>query len=245
VGRVEDGLLARYVACRDLTAREELVVRMRPIIRRLARRYRHSGYVEDLEQAAALGLTKALERFDPRFGTDLVRYAVPTMVGEMRRWLRDHSWAVRPPREAAETWLELVSASERLSATLGHAPTTDDLAEHLNLPSERVVAAMEARRGRWTVSLDAPVHVDADDRTVADQLGVEDEDLRRAFERAWLDELEAWLDPLERHVVDLYFEGDLSQREIAGRLGISQMKVCRVLRRAVERLRAADQAAAA
>ena len=80
---------------------------------------------------------------------------------------------------------------------------------------------------------------------MGDQLGVEDEDLRRAFERAWLDELEAWLDPLERDVVHLYFEGDLSQREIAARMGISQMKVCRVLRRAVDRLRAADQAAAA
>jgi RNA polymerase sigma-B factor len=245
VGRVEDDLLQRYVARRDLPAREELVTRMRPIIRRLARRYRHRGYVEDLEQAAALGLTKALERFDPGFGTDLVRYAVPTMVGEMRRWLRDHSWAVRPPREAAETWLELVSATESMTAVLGHAPTTDDLAAHLNLPSERVIAAMEARRGRWAVSLDAPVHVDADDRTVGDQLGVEDEALRRAFERAWLDELEAWLDPLERDVVHLYFEGDLSQREIAARMGISQMKVCRVLRRAVERLRAADQAAVA
>jgi RNA polymerase sigma-B factor len=237
VGRVEDDLLQRYVARRDLTAREELVARMRPIIRRLARRYRHSGYVEDLEQAAALGLTKALERFDPQFGTDLVRYAVPT--------LRDHSWAVRPPREAAETWLELVSATESLSAVLGHAPTTDDLAAHLNLSSERVVAAMEARRGRWTVSLDAPVHVDTEYRTVADQLGVEDEDLRRAFERAWLDELEEWLEPLERDLVHLYFGADLSQREIAARMGISQMKVCRVLRRAVDRLRAADQAAAA
>jgi RNA polymerase sigma factor (sigma-70 family) len=130
-----------------------------------------------------------------------------------------------------------------MTAVLGHAPTTDDLAAHLNLPSERVVAAMEARRGRWTVSLDAPAHADADDRTVGDQLGVEDEDLRRAFERAWLDELEAWLEPLERDVVHLYFEDDLSQREIAARLGISQMKVCRVLRRAVDRLRAADQAA--
>jgi RNA polymerase sigma-B factor len=245
VGRVEDVLLQRYVAHRDLAAREELVARMRPIIRRLARRYRHTGYVEDLEQAAALGLTKALERFDPGFGTDLVRYAVPTMVGEMRRWLRDHSWAVRPPREAAETWLELMSATESMTAVLGHAPTPDDLAAHLNLSSERVVDAIEARRGRWTVSLDAPVRADAEDRTIADQLGVEDEELARAFERAWLEELEAWLDPLERYVVHLYFERDLSQREIAARIGISQMKVCRVLRRAVDRLRAADEAAVA
>jgi RNA polymerase sigma-B factor len=245
VGRVEDALLQRYVVHRDLAAREELVARMRPIIRRLARRYRHTGYVEDLEQAAALGLIKALERFDPGFGTDLVRYAVPTMVGEMRRWLRDHSWAVRPPREAAETWLELASASESMTAVLGHAPTADDLAAHLNLPFERVVAALEARRGRWTVSLDAPVHAGAEDRTVADQLGVEDAELARAFERAWLDELEAWLEPLERRVLHLYFNGDLSQREIATRMGVSQMKVCRVLRRAVDRLRAAHQAAVA
>jgi RNA polymerase sigma-B factor len=243
VGRVEDDLLQRYVASRDLPAREELVARMRPIIRRLARRYRHSGYVEDLEQAAALGLTKALERFDPRFGTDLVRYAVPTMVGEMRRWLRDHSWAVRPPREAAETWLEVVAASERLGAVLGHAPSTSDLAAHLNLPVERVVAALDARRGRWAVSLDAPAHADTEERTVGDQLGSEDEGLRLAFERAWLGELGTLLEPLERQVLCLHFAADLSQREIAGRLGISQMKVCRVLRRAVERLRAADAAA--
>src|SRR6478672_6722257 len=146
VGRVEDDLLRRYVVAGDLAAREELVARMRPIIRRLARRYRHTGYVEDLEQAAALGLTKALERFDPAFGTDFVRYAVPTMIGEMRRWLRDHTWAVRPPREAAETWLELLSATERLAAELGHVPNATDLAEYLGLPIERIAAALDARR---------------------------------------------------------------------------------------------------
>jgi RNA polymerase sigma-B factor len=245
VGRVEDALLRRYVTDGDLAAREELVARMRPIIRRLARRYRYSGYVEDLEQAAALGLTKALGRFDPSFGTDFVRYAVPTMVGEIRRWLRDHSWAVRPPREAAETWLEVAAASEQLGAMLGHAPTTADLAQHLDVSVDRVTAAMEARRGRWAVSLDAPAHADSEDRTVADQLGVEDEGLTRAFDRAWLSALAAMLEPLERDIVRLYFDGDLSQREIAARMGISQMKVCRVLHRAVDRLRAADATAAA
>ena len=242
VGRVEDDLLRRFVCAGDLAAREELVARMRPIIRRLARRYRHTGYLEDLEQAAALGLTKALERFDPGFGTDFVRYAVPTMVGEMRRWLRDHSWAVRPPREAAETWLE----------ALGHRapgrdarPRADDVGpRRAPRPLDRArTAAIEARRGRWALSLDAPLHADAEDRTVADQLGMEDDGLRRAFDRAWLDELAEQLDPLEREVLRLYFAGDLSQREIAPRLGMSQMKVCRVLRRAVERLRAADRAA--
>ena len=218
---------------------------MRPIIRRLARRYRYSGFVEDLEQAAALGLTKALERFDPAYGTDFVRYAVPTMIGEMRRWLRDHSWAVRPPREAAETWLEVAAASERLSAEPRPRPHGDGPRRALDVPLDRVFAAMEARRGRWAVSLDAPAHADAEDRTVGDQLGMEDEGLTRAFDRAWLGELAALLDPLERNIVNLYFTGDLSQREIAGRMGISQMKVCRVLHRAVERLRAADAAAAA
>jgi RNA polymerase sigma-B factor len=243
VGFVEDDLLRRYVFQHDLGAREELVARMRPIIRRLARRYRHTGYVEDLEQAAGLGLTKALERFDPSFGTDLVRYAVPTMVGEMRRWLRDHSWAVRPPREAAETWLQVVAATERLSALLGHSPSTSDLAEHLGLPRERVLAALDARRGRWAISLDAPVHADAEDRTIADQLGVEDEALRNVFQRTWLDELGADLTPFEHAVLELYFAADLSQREIAGRMGVSQMKICRVLRKAVDGMRAADDAA--
>jgi RNA polymerase sigma-B factor len=229
---------------RDLAAREELVVRMRPIIRRLARRYRHTGYLEDLEQAAALGLTKALDRFEPDYGVDFLRYAIPTMVGEMRRWLRDHSWAVRPPREAAETWLEVVAATERLGATLGHAPTPSDLADDLNLPLDRILVALDARRGRWAVSLDAPLHDAPDDRTVADQIGREDEELQHAFDRAWLDALGSRLDPLEREVLQLSFEGDLSQREVAARLGVSQMKVCRVLRRAMERLRAADIAAA-
>ena len=108
-----------------------------------------------------------------------------------------------------------------------------------------MVAAMEARRGRWALSLDAPAHADTDDRTVGDQLGMEDEGLRRAFDRAWLDELSAMLEPLERDVMKLYFAGDMSQREIARRMGMSQMKVCRVLRRGVERLRDADRAAAA
>ena len=240
VGPVEDALLRRFLEHGDLAAREELVVRLRPIVRRLARRYRHSGHVEDLEQAAGLGLTKALDRFDPAFGADLVCYAVPTMAGEVRRWLRDHSWAVRPPREAAETWLEVAAASERLGAALGHTPSAGELACDLNLPLERVLAAFEARRGRFAISLDAPARSDGDERTVGEGLGADDDELRHAFERAWLSELGALLNPLERQVVEMSFTHDLSQREIARRLELSQMKVCRVLRRAMERLREAD-----
>ncbi|MDP9344719.1 MAG: sigma-70 family RNA polymerase sigma factor [Actinomycetota bacterium] len=240
MGPVEDALLRRYLERGDLAAREELVVRLRPIVRRLARRYRHSGHVEDLEQAAGLGLTKALDRFDPTFGADLICYAVPTMAGEVRRWLRDHSWAVRPPREAAETWLEVAAASERLAAALGHTPSAGELACDLNLPIERVLAAFEARRGRFAISLDAPARTDGDERTVGEGLGADDDELRHAFERAWLSELGALLNPLERQVVEMSFTEDLSQREIARRLELSQMKVCRVLRRAMERLREAD-----
>lgn len=240
VGPVEDALLRRFLEHGDLAAREELVARLRPIVRRLARRYRHSGHVEDLEQAAGLGLTKALDRFDPSFGADLVCYAVPTMAGEVRRWLRDHSWAVRPPREAAETWLEVAAASERLGASLGHTPNAVELACDLNLPLERVLAAFEARRGRFAISLDAPARSDGDERTVGEGLGADDDELRHAFERAWLSELGALLTPLERQVVEMSFTEDLSQREIARRLELSQMKVCRVLRRAMERLREAD-----
>ena len=236
-----------FARTRDPQLRERLISERVPLATAIARRYAgaRGASLEDLEQVASVALIKAVDRFDPDRGTAFSTYAVPTIQGELRRYFRDHTWAVRPPREAAETWLELLSATERLSATLGHAPTTSDLAEHLDLSVERVIAAQDARRGRWALSLDAPAHADAEDRTVGDQLGAEDEGLRRAFDRAWLHELSTLLEPLERDVMRLYFAGDLSQREIARRMGMSQMKVCRVLRRGVERLRDADQAAAA
>ena len=217
---------------------------MRPIMRRLARRYRHTGYVEDLEQAAALGLTKALERFDPEFGTDFLRYAVPTMIGEMRRWLRDHTWAVRPPREAAETWLELLFVADR-------APERDPRprADHLRprrdtstSPSSGVIAAQDARRGRWALSLDAPAHADAEDRTSAISSGPRTRGCAGPSTAHGSDEL---FDPARaararRHAALLRPATCPSARSPAG-MGMSQMKVCRVLRRGVERLRDADQ----
>lgn len=241
-GCVEDELLRRYLDRGDLAAREELVARMRPLIRRLARRYRHSAALEDLEQVAALGLTKALARFDPARGGDLIRYAVPTMAGELRRWLRDHAWAVRPPREAAEASLEVGAAVDRLGAQLGHVPTAVELAAHLQLPLERVQAGLEARRLRHSVSLEAPLRGD-ERRTLADGLGGDDGDLLRAFDRTWLAGLSEPLTELERAVLELYYSDDLSQREIAARLGLSQMKVCRLLGGALDQLRAADLAA--
>jgi RNA polymerase sigma-B factor len=241
VGRIEDDLLRRYVCAGDLAAREELVARMRPILRRLARRYRHTGYVEDLEQAAALGLTKALERFDPAFGTDFLRYAVPTMIGEMRRWLRDHSWAIRPPRGLAEQALRLTPAIEDLGARYGRTPTVAEIGRHLGLSVEEVRASMEAARVRRAVSLDAPAGDDG--RVVGDAVGFEDEDLRHAFERLWMDWAREELEPREREVVALRFDEGLSQRQIARRVGISQMQVCRVLARALEHLREADRRA--
>jgi len=244
IGHFEDELLRRSMGGDDV-AREELVRRMLPVARRIARRYSYEEYAEDLEQAAGLGLAKALARYDPKAGADLVGYAWPTMLGEVRRWLRDNSWAIRPPRELAETSLRVGVAIDELSAHLGRSPSAQELAAHLDTTAEKVLAALEARRGRRAVSLDEPngAGADGDERTLAHRLGSDDADLDHVLERTWVERLSAVLEPRERAILDLYFVEDLSQRQIARRLGVSQMQVCRVLRRAVDRLREAAAAA--
>jgi RNA polymerase sigma-B factor len=241
MGGLEDHLLRRYVHDGDVEAREELVRRLRPLMRRLALRCSGGEYVEDLEQAAAFGLVKALERYDAERGGDLLRYAIPTMTGEMRRWLRDHSWAIRPPRGLAEQALRLTPAIEHLGARYGRTPTVAEIGRHLGLSVEDVRASMEAARVRRAVSLDAPAGDDG--RVIGDAVGFEDEDLRHAFERLWMDWAREELEPREREVVALRFDEGLSQRQIARRVGISQMQVCRVLARALEHLREADRRA--
>src|SRR4051794_23840908 len=119
----EGWLLERYRRHGDAAAREELVRRMLPLVRRVATAYGARGHGDDLEQVASLGLFKAIERYDPSFGVPLRTYAIPTMFGEVRRYLRDHAWAVRVPRPLQERVLEATKAVERLSAREGRSPT--------------------------------------------------------------------------------------------------------------------------
>src|SRR3954464_1547553 len=242
----EAWLLARYQRDGDDAAREELVRRMLPLVRRVATSYGARGHGDDLEQVAALGLFKAIERYDPTFGVPLRTYAIPTMFGEVRRYLRDNAWAVRVPRPLQERVLETTKAVERLSASIGRAPTAAELAEEMGCELEDALEALRAGAAYSAVSLDAPAgSLDDGDRTLADTIGYDDERIERAEDVAALRTLRDVLDDRDREVLYLRFVEDLTQTEIAKRIGVSQMQVSRLIRRALARLSERAQAPAA
>ncbi|HEY3020862.1 MAG TPA: SigB/SigF/SigG family RNA polymerase sigma factor [Solirubrobacteraceae bacterium] len=245
-GPSEAWLLARYHRQHDATAREELVRRMLPLVRRVATSYGARGHGDDLEQVAALGLFKAIERYDPTFGVPLRTYAIPTMFGEVRRYLRDHAWSVRVPRPLQERVLEATKAVERLSARAGRAPTPAEVAGEMGCDLEEALEALQAGAAYSAVSLDAPAGVvDDGERTLADTVGYDDERIELAEDVAALRALRDVLDDRDRRVLYLRFVEDLTQTEIAKRIGVSQMQVSRLIRKALQRLSERANGAAA
>jgi RNA polymerase sigma-B factor len=246
-GAAEDPnqLFARWQEDRDPAAREALVKRFMPLTRSLARRYdRSSEPFEDLLQVASVGLLKALDRFDPQRGHSFPSFAVPTILGEMRRYFRDCGWSVHVPRGDQERALKVRDAQETLTNERGHAPTVSQLSQYLELENEQVIDALQATQAYESLSLDAPRPGGEDDTiTFGDGMGSEDE-------RYELVELDATLVAAIKHVaareramLHMRFVEDLTQTEIAARLGISQMQVSRLLRRSLEQLRALTAAA--
>jgi RNA polymerase sigma-B factor len=235
-----DELFAGWQQRGDEGAREALVRRYLPLANRLARRYgRSSEPLEDLQQVASLGLLKAIDRFDLSRGRPFQSFAVPTILGEMRRYFRDSGWSVHVPRGAQERALKVRDAQEAFANEHGRAPTVNQLAVYLELDAEDVIDALVAIQGYKTLSLDAPRPGGEDDAmSYGDSLG--DEDGR--YELVELDAtVTAVLDhipPRERHILHMRFVEDLTQTEIAARVGISQMQVSRLLRRSLEELRA-------
>jgi RNA polymerase sigma-B factor len=241
-------LLLRYHREGDLAAREELVFRFLPLARQLASRYRHAGEsLEDLVQVASLGLLKAIDRYDADRGEGFSRYAVPTMLGELKRHFRDKGWSVHVPRATQELALKVGDALGSLPAKLGRAARPRDVAEAVGAPVEDVLEAMEAATAYEAASLDAPrPGSEADGSwTYADSLAEED----RGYELVEIGETLrgslAALPERERLILRLRFERDMTQAEIAERVGVSQMHVSRLLRRSLDRLSAAGAAAAA
>jgi RNA polymerase sigma-B factor len=234
----ERWLLRRYRDTNDRVARERLVEAMMPLVRRLVSGYGHPRHQEDLLQAACLGLTKAIERWDPARGPELRTYAIPTMHGEVRRWLRDHSWAIHVPRPLQERVLAVTRATGELRTRDGRSPTAVQIAEHLVMPLEDVLEALQAGRAYGAASLEAPLGGDPEAGTLGDMLGAEDERLDRAEQVASLGSLRDLLDDRDREVLRLRFVEDLTQSEIADRIGCSQMQVSRLLRRSLDRLSA-------
>lgn len=236
--RSAEDLIRRYQELGDRAARDEAVAQLMPLVVSLCRRYEYGAEWDDLMQVASLGLVKALDRYDPSRGVAISSFAVPTILGELRRYFRDRTWMVRPPRDLQERSLAVNKAVADLTAAHGRSPVATVVAEHLGLPEEEVIEALIASRSYRADSLDAPLTVGEDqDATVGDRLGTPDAELDRVEARATVDSLLDVLTPRDREILRLRFEDDLTQEQIAKRVGVSQMQVSRILRASVERLR--------
>ena len=233
-------LLLRWQRDQDEAARDELIRRLLPLARRMARRYRRADDpLDDLVQVAVLGLVKAIDRFDPERETAFSSYAVPTMLGELKRHFRDHGWALHVPRGMQERVMAVDGAVRELARREGRSPSAAEVGRTLNLSEEEVLEAMEAASAYEAISLESHRYGgDADEgATYAERVGEEDG-------RYELVEYEASLAPVlralperDRLVLHLRFVEDLTQAEIAERIGVSQMHVSRIIRRSLERLR--------
>jgi RNA polymerase sigma-B factor len=232
-------MFQRYRATGDPALREALVERFMPLARKLAGRYRRGGEpLEDLRQVASVGLLKAVDRYDPAHGTAFTSFAVPTILGELRRHFRDTGWALHVPRDLQELAVRLTGAVEALADALGRPPTVPEIAAHLEVSAEQVLEARAASGAHHAASLDSPQHDDPDAPTLADSLGAEDAGLHAAEDAITVERLLGGLDPRDREILRLRFAEDLTQSEIGERVGISQMHVSRRIRIALERLRA-------
>jgi RNA polymerase sigma-B factor len=233
-------LIAAWQQEGDSAARDAAFEQFLPLARRLARRYRtpHEPF-EDLMQVASVGLLGAIERFDPSRGTSFGSFAIPTILGELKKYFRDTGWAVHVPRGQQEMALHIERAVREIAARSGRHPGVGELAEYLEVSTEDVLAGLDAGTAHYTMSLDAPVtqaEPDDPDRLI-DTMGREDDGYALTEVTAALADAIARLPYCERQALSLRLERDLKQSEIAAELGCSQMQVSRLLRRASLHLR--------
>jgi RNA polymerase sigma-B factor len=231
--------LNRYHRDGDVASRDELVERFLPLARQLARRYQRGNEpLDDLIQVASIGLVKAVDRYDPARGTAFSSYAVPTILGELKRYFRDSGWAVHVPRGMQERVMSVNQAIARLSRELGRSPTASEVAAEIDETPELVLEAMEAAIAYDAVSLDTPRSGDEEEGdTYADTMGMIDERFELVEYKSAIGPTIRALPERDRLVLKLRFEDDLTQLEIAQRIGVSQMHVSRLIRRALKRLR--------
>ena len=230
-------LLRRYHERGDDRARRELVERHLPLVRSLARRYAGRGEaVEDLEQVGAIGLIKAIDRYDLDRDVALTTYATPNVVGEIKRYFRDKAWAVRVPRGLQELHARLAKTIDRLTADLGRSPSIAEIAKELEATPEQVLEALETGSAYSTISLSADSG-NGEDQDPMESIGEEDEGYERTEDRASLQPALDTLPDREREILRLRFEEGLTQTQIAERFDISQMHVSRLIRRSLERMR--------
>jgi RNA polymerase sigma-B factor len=220
--------------------RERLVEGYRSLVYFLARKFMNRGEpLEDIVQVGFLGLIKAIERFDPDLGNEFTTFATPTVTGEIKRYFRDKGWAIRFPRRLQELYQQVLRANEELKRDLGRTPRVAEIAERLGVSEEEVLEAMEMSPAKAPLSLNAPVSSDSSDdgRSLSDAIGNVDTNLDRVEMRDVLRRAMEHLTPRERSIMAMRFYDEMSQSEIAKRLGISQMHVSRLQRAALDHLR--------
>ena len=239
----ERELLTRFAETRDPRLREELVTRFLPLARSLAMRYAGGAEpTDDLVQVASVGLMGALERFDPSRGVPFAAFAGPTILGELRRHFRDRVWTLRVPRGLQERIRDVEDAITALASVLERSPTVAEIAEKLQIREDEVLEAMEASDARRTMSLDQPAAGDdSGDSVIGERVGDQDPGYDLVDERSAISAGARVLSELEREVLRLRFVEDLTQSKIAEQVGYSQMHVSRILRRALDRVRAAAE----
>lgn len=223
---------------RDASAREELVRRYLPFAKNLALRYRGaSESFDDLLQVANLGLVNAVDRFDPARGTPFAAFASPTILGELKRHFRDRVWIVRVPRGLHDRMAEVEKATAALTIDLQRSPSVGEVAGKLGIEPAEVLEVMEANHNRRPLSLDRPVGGEEDESPASEWVGDEDEGYELIDDKLALEGVLPKLDDRERLILRLRFVEDMTQSQIAERIGHSQMHVSRILRRTLERIR--------
>lgn len=236
-------LLGRYTSTspddpdrRDL--RDRLVAGYLPVARNIARRYAHRGEpLEDLEQVASLGLVNALERYEPERGHSFLGYAIPTITGEVRRHFRDRTWSMRVPRRLKDRHVAVNRSVVELTQQLNRAPRPSDIATSLKITIDEVLEALQAANAYRAESLNEVLSADANGATVQDIRGSADLDVERFIDSHALAPHLAALPPRELNILIMRFYGDMTQSQIAARMGISQMHVSRLLARTLTDLR--------
>jgi RNA polymerase sigma-B factor len=236
----EQELWARFAETQDPVIREELVRRYLPFAKNLALRYRGaSESFDDLLQVASLGLVNAVDRFDPSRGTPFTAFASPTILGELKRHFRDRVWTVRVPRGLHDRMAEVEKAISELTVELQRSPSVGEIAAHMELEPGDVLEVLEANHNRRPLSLDRPMgNEESEEAPAAEWVGDEDAGYELVEDKLALEGALPHLDERERLVLRLRFTEDMTQSQIAERIGHSQMHVSRILRRTLERIRA-------
>jgi RNA polymerase sigma-B factor len=236
-GQTDRELLRRYHEGGDPSAREVLVERHLPLVRSLARRYAGRGEsLEDIEQVGAIGLIKAIDRYELSREVALTTYATPNVVGEIKRHFRDKGWAIRVPRALQELNGKMGPTIERLTSKLGRSPSIAEIAAEFETTTEEVLEALEAGSAYAPLSLSAGPSGD-DELDPMETIGADDEEFDRTDDRTSLEPALAALPDREREILRMRFEEGLTQTQIADKVGISQMHVSRLIRRSLDRMR--------